>query len=50
MEPEGPLPSLQEPAAGPYPATDDSIPYPSSHFFLLHFNIVPHEGKVVPCA
>jgi len=33
MEPEGPLPSSQEPSAGLYPAPDESIP---------HFPIVLH--------
>jgi hypothetical protein len=39
MEPEGSLPSLQEPATGPYPEPDESIPRLPLSFPKIHSNI-----------
>jgi hypothetical protein len=36
MEPEGSLPSSQEPSTGPYPEQDQSNPYHPIHFNIVH--------------
>jgi len=40
MEPEGSLPYSQVPATCPYPEPARSSPYPTSHFLMIHLNII----------
>lgn len=47
MVPEGSVPSLQEPAIGPYPESDESTP--SHPVFSFIFNIILLSRFVVCC-
>jgi hypothetical protein len=40
MEPEGSLSSSQKPSTGPYPDSDQSIPYYPSDLSRIHFNVI----------
>ena len=48
MEPKGPLPRLQVPAACPYPEPHQPSPCPITHFLNLLLNIISHLWAVVP--
>ena len=40
MEPQGSLPNSQVPATCPYSEPARSSPWPASHFFKIHINII----------
>jgi hypothetical protein len=40
MEPEGSLPSSQQPATGPYPEPDESVPHFQTYFPNIYCNII----------